>query len=133
MPGLWTNLGEFIMPTRTSMKRESGKAHSRHRRAATVRDKRERMNGLQEAVKEGAGKVREAVVEAVEEVWGRLNDAGSDAGERARDRIGSLRDSASEYLHEGRSRAHDLQTALARRIRTQPLTSVLVAAGVGCL
>jgi ElaB/YqjD/DUF883 family membrane-anchored ribosome-binding protein len=91
------------------------------------------MNGLQEAVKEGAGKVREAVVEAVEDVWGRLNEAGSDAGERARDRIGSLRDSASEYLQEGRSRAHDLETTMERTIRTQPLTSVLVAAGIGCL
>lgn len=121
------------MSTRNSMRKENGRTHSRHRRVATAGRQQHLMNGLHEAAKEGAGKVRDAVVEAAEEVWGRLSEAGSEAGTRARERFGDARDSASEYLQHGRSRAHNFETAVERSIRTQPLTSVLVAAGVGCL
>ena len=90
------------------------------------------MNGLHEAAKAGAGKVKDAIVEAAEEVWGRLNEAGIEAGTRARDQIGGLRDSASAYVRQGRSRARHLETDIERSIREKPLTSVLVAAGIGC-
>lgn len=120
------------MRTKTLNGRETGQAHSRHRRASKVRRHQHLMNGLHEAAKEGAGKVKDAVVDAGEEVWSRLNEAGNEAGMRARDRIGDLRDSASACVEHGRSRAHDFETAIERTIRTQPLTSVMVAAGIGC-
>jgi ElaB/YqjD/DUF883 family membrane-anchored ribosome-binding protein len=62
-----------------------------------------------------------------------FREAGQSVKQRAQEGMESLRESAADYVEQGRAKAQDLGESLERQIRTQPLTSVLVAVGVGFL
>jgi ElaB/YqjD/DUF883 family membrane-anchored ribosome-binding protein len=60
-----------------------------------------------------------------------LQELGGIAGEAAQKKLGQLRENASDYYEEGREKAHQVRRTFEQFIREQPLTSMLIAAGVG--
>jgi ElaB/YqjD/DUF883 family membrane-anchored ribosome-binding protein len=73
-----------------------------------------------------------------------LREAGSQAKEAAAEQLGQLketasqyyqqgRDKAAEYYQQGRDKAMEMEHDLEDYVRSQPLKSVLIAAGVGLL
>lgn len=73
-----------------------------------------------------------------------LRDVGSQLRDQAQQQFGQVRDQASqyyeqgrdravEYYEQGRQRAMEMEQNLENYIREQPVKSVLIAAGVGCL
>jgi ElaB/YqjD/DUF883 family membrane-anchored ribosome-binding protein len=62
-----------------------------------------------------------------------LNQLGRLAKGAAREKLGEARDVAGEYYDTGRKKAEEFETQLVDYVRTKPLKSVLIAAGVGAL
>jgi ElaB/YqjD/DUF883 family membrane-anchored ribosome-binding protein len=62
-----------------------------------------------------------------------LQAMGGTARDAAQEKLGQLRDNASEYFEQGRDKAHQVERTLAQFILDQPLKSILIAAGVGLL
>jgi ElaB/YqjD/DUF883 family membrane-anchored ribosome-binding protein len=73
-----------------------------------------------------------------------LRDAGSQISSQAREQLDNLKTSASEYYQQGRDRmqeyydqgrdkAMEFEQNLEAYVREQPVKSLLIAAGVGCL
>jgi ElaB/YqjD/DUF883 family membrane-anchored ribosome-binding protein len=62
-----------------------------------------------------------------------IEDAAGQLKESAQEGLNKVYESANHYLHEGRDRAMDLERAVEKRIRHQPLQSLLVASGIGFL
>lgn len=116
----------------TSTKEHRSGSHPRHRRA--VGQKREgSINGVKFAVMDGAGKIKAALSEATGEVLESLGNVRDSATTHARDGLETMRDTAVDYVDQGKSQVHDAEAAIERTIRNQPLTSVLIAAGAGFL
>ncbi len=97
------------------------------------RDLQDKAVETKDAVQEKAAEVKEAVTKSAEKVWENLQDVGADVKHRVVENIEEWRDTAAEYVEEGRNRVGELGAAVARKIRSQPFTSVLVAVGVGIL
>ena len=53
------------------------------------------------------------------------------AGDAAQEKVGQLRDNASDGYEEGREKVHQVKRTFEQFIREQPLKSILIAAGVG--
>ena len=53
------------------------------------------------------------------------------AGDAAQEKLGQLRENASDYYEEGREKVHQVERSFEQFIREQPLKSILIAAGVG--
>ncbi len=62
-----------------------------------------------------------------------VRDMGNQVRDAAEEKYTELRDKAAEQYEKGRRRAHDLEEQLESCIRDNPLTSLLVAAGVGAV
>lgn len=62
--------------------------------------------------------------------FGKLRDAVLDLG---REKVGELRDAASETLEDRKARADEMTAQLCDTIREHPLKSVMIAAGAGVL
>jgi len=62
-----------------------------------------------------------------------VQELGSVAKAAAGEKMGELRDTATEYYERGRDRVYDAEQSVEDYIRDQPLKSVLIAAGVGFL
>ena len=62
-----------------------------------------------------------------------VQDAASEFSRTAQEGLNQARDSAGHYLQEGRDRALEVERAVEKRIRHQPLQSLLIASGVGFL
>jgi ElaB/YqjD/DUF883 family membrane-anchored ribosome-binding protein len=62
-----------------------------------------------------------------------LQEMGASARRMAGDSVEALRDTANEYLEEGRARVRELSDTVQTRIQEQPMTSILVATAVGFL
>ena len=60
-----------------------------------------------------------------------LQDLGGIAGDAAQEKLGQLRENASDYYEEGREKVHQVERTFEQFIRDQPLKSILIAAGVG--
>ena len=76
-----------------------------------------------------AGQLRKqarTVVKDVQEMSGMATDA-------AQEKLGQLRDNASEYYEQGREKVFGVQRTVEQFICEQPVKSVLIAAGVGLL
>lgn len=65
------------------------------------------------------------------EVGENVRDMAGSAKEMARDTINRVRDTASDAYQQGKERAVRWQDDLESTIREKPLTSILIAAGVG--
>ena len=86
---------------------------------------------VKRAVMNGAGRIKLAVADATGEVLDSLQDVRAHATEQARENLESLRDTAAGYIQQGRSQAREAEGLVEQKIRLQPLTSVVLAAGVG--
>jgi ElaB/YqjD/DUF883 family membrane-anchored ribosome-binding protein len=62
-----------------------------------------------------------------------LQDLGGAAKGAAQEKLGELREIASEYCEQGRDKVHGIACACEQFLQQRPLTSVLLAAGVGWL
>jgi ElaB/YqjD/DUF883 family membrane-anchored ribosome-binding protein len=73
-----------------------------------------------------------------------LRDAGSQLSGQAKEQLDNLKNSATEYYNQGRDRvqeyydqgkerAMEFEQNLEAYVREQPVKSLLIAAGVGCL
>jgi ElaB/YqjD/DUF883 family membrane-anchored ribosome-binding protein len=62
-----------------------------------------------------------------------LGELGRLAKGAAREKLGEARDVATDYYGQGRKKAEEIETQLVDYVRTKPLKSVLIAAGVGAL
>lgn len=51
----------------------------------------------------------------------------------AQERLENLRDDAAKYFEQGYEQVQQAEKSVAKFIREQPLKSVLIAAGLGCL
>jgi len=91
------------------------------------------MNNMRDSVLDGAGDIKRAVGHATGRVLGSFKRARTRARRRAADNLQTVRDAALGYIGERKSQAQNAEASLERRIRRQPLTSVLVAAGAGFL
>ncbi|HEX2473246.1 MAG TPA: hypothetical protein VHK01_00785 [Lacipirellulaceae bacterium] len=76
---------------------------------------------------------RDEVTEQMSTVAKDLQEMGASARRMAGDSVEALRDSAGEYLEEGRARVRELSDTVQTRIQEQPMTSILVATAVGFL
>jgi ElaB/YqjD/DUF883 family membrane-anchored ribosome-binding protein len=60
-----------------------------------------------------------------------IQELGGIAGEAAQEKLGRLREHASEYYEEKREKVHQVERTFEQYIREQPLKSILIAVGVG--
>ena len=60
-----------------------------------------------------------------------IQELGGIAGDAARERLGQLRENATDYYEEGRERARQAERTFEQFIRDHPRKSLLIAAGVG--
>ena len=66
------------------------------------------------------------VTEGIQKMGGTVRDA-------AQDKLGQVGEKASEYYEQGRDKVHGGACACEQFLRQRPLTSVLLAVGVGVL
>ena len=90
-------------------------------------------SGGQFGTQQGGGDFASSIKEGASEVLDSLKDVGGQVRERTQAGFESLRDNTTDYMDQGRMMAQDFGDSLERQIRAQPLTSVLVAVGVGFL
>ncbi len=74
---------------------------------------------------------KECVKETGHDVLGAVQQLGADASRTVQEKVGELKDTASQYLEQGKNKAVDLEHSIEDTIRKQPLTALLVAAGLG--
>jgi len=70
------------------------------------------------------GKQAVEVTKDLQEMGGIVRDA-------AQEKLGQVRENASEYYEQGRDKVHDVVCTFEQFVRQQPFKSVLIAAGVG--
>ena len=62
-----------------------------------------------------------------------LQEAGTEARRAAQQQFGQMRDTAGEYLKQGRVQVKEMGQAVEHQIQEQPFRSLLMAAGIGFL
>jgi ElaB/YqjD/DUF883 family membrane-anchored ribosome-binding protein len=62
-----------------------------------------------------------------------LQEVGDSARRMATDQVEALRETASEYLDQGRARVRELGDTVQHRVQEQPIQSILIAAAAGFL
>lgn len=97
------------------------------------RDLQEKAVDMKDSVKEKAGEFKETVTEGAGQLWGSLKEVGTEMKNRAAGDLENMRGSAAEYVEEGQDKVREIGDAVEQQIRSQPLTSVLLSAGVGFL
>jgi ElaB/YqjD/DUF883 family membrane-anchored ribosome-binding protein len=76
---------------------------------------------------------RSDVTEQASTIAKDLQEVGASAKRMATDSVETLRETANEYLDQGRARVRELGDTVQTRIQEQPMTSILVATAVGFL
>jgi ElaB/YqjD/DUF883 family membrane-anchored ribosome-binding protein len=67
------------------------------------------------------------------EVTKDLREMGNIVRDAAQEKVGEVRENASELYAQGRDNVHDLACAVEQFLRERPFQSVLIAAGIGWL
>jgi ElaB/YqjD/DUF883 family membrane-anchored ribosome-binding protein len=62
-----------------------------------------------------------------------VQEMGGLASAAAQEQLGQMGDSAAAYYGQGRDRVYQVERGVEQYIREQPLTSMLIAAGIGAL
>jgi ElaB/YqjD/DUF883 family membrane-anchored ribosome-binding protein len=62
-----------------------------------------------------------------------LQEMGENARRMAAERAEMLRETANEYLDEGRARMRELGDTVQHRVQEQPMASILIATAIGFL
>ena len=76
---------------------------------------------------------RDSVADRAATVARDFHQVGGAAKQMAADSVAAVRDTAYQYLDEGRSRVRHLGTGVQSHVQEQPLKALLIAAGVGFL
>jgi len=76
---------------------------------------------------------REDVAEQASSIAENLQGAGEAARRMATENIEALRETASDYMDQGRARARELGATVQHRVQEQPMAAVLIATAVGFL
>jgi ElaB/YqjD/DUF883 family membrane-anchored ribosome-binding protein len=103
---------------------------------------RGRVEAIASSVQEAAQDIKRTTQQHGSEVAEHVRGLGGDVKQAAQDRVAEVsqvaheqfeqaRDTAGEYLERGRDRAVELEHSLESQIRSRPMRSMLVAAGVG--
>lgn len=74
---------------------------------------------------------REKLRDKLSETRENIVDMGHLAKEAVQDKFHDLKDRATDQYERGREKVHEWEEGLARTVRSAPMKSVLVAAGVG--
>jgi ElaB/YqjD/DUF883 family membrane-anchored ribosome-binding protein len=74
---------------------------------------------------------RDNITEQASTIAKDFQEVGNTARRMASDSVETIRDSANQYLDEGRARVRELSETMQHRVQDQPMTSVLIAAGIG--
>ncbi len=77
--------------------------------------------------------VGDAAREKGREIRDTVQQMGSTAKDMAQAGWESARDTAADYLDKGREKATELEETLEIQIRSRPIRSILIAAGIGFL
>jgi ElaB/YqjD/DUF883 family membrane-anchored ribosome-binding protein len=77
--------------------------------------------------------MRDDIAEHASTISKDLQEAGKAARQMATDRADALRETANEYLDEGRVRMRELSDTVQHRVQQQPIQSLLIAAAAGFL
>ena len=72
------------------------------------------------------GKQAREVTEDVEKMGGTVRDS-------AQEKLGQVGETTAEYCEQGRDKVHGVACACEQFLRARPLSSVLMAAGIGWL
>jgi ElaB/YqjD/DUF883 family membrane-anchored ribosome-binding protein len=76
---------------------------------------------------------REDVAEQASMIAKDLQEVGNATRRMATDSVDAIRETANQYLDEGRNRVRELGETVQHRVQDQPMTSILVATAVGFL
>jgi len=71
--------------------------------------------------------------EKTSDIKSSLQEMGSTAKNIAQEKFEDVRDSMSSYYEQGRDKAMELEHSLENRIRERPVSSILIATGLGFL
>lgn len=93
---------------------------------------------------QGQGGTVDQIKEKASQVAQNLRDTGSQLRDKAQEQMNNLKDSAGEYYQQGRDMASqyyeqgrematEWEQNLENYVREQPIKSLLIAAGVGCV
>jgi len=96
----------------------------------------------EQSLRQQASQAKQSVASAAEdatraakkqygEVVENIKHLGCEARHAAQEGLEKARSTATEYLHQGRDRAIELERSAESQIRNRPLASILVACGVG--
>lgn len=97
-----------------------------HRRASTERDATAPREQTDHPARDRLYEQAQGVTHDVQEMGGLARDA-------AREQLGHVGATAAEYYGRGRDKVCQAERSVEQTIREQPLTSVLIAAGVGAI
>jgi len=75
----------------------------------------------------------EGMREKADDLKSNLQEMGSAAKHMAQEQFAGVRDTMSTYYEQGRERAMELEHSLENRVRERPISSILVATGLGFL
>jgi len=78
------------------------------------------------ATNDKLGKQAKELTEDLQKLGGTVRDA-------AQEKLGQVSERASEYCEQGRDKVHGVACACEQFLRQRPLTSVLLAVGIGWL
>ena len=67
------------------------------------------------------------------EVSNDLKEMGDIVRDAAQEKLGQVRENATEYYEHGRDKVHGVASTFEQYVRQQPIKSVLIAAGIGLL
>ena len=79
----------------------------------------------------GAKQLKQEARHARNGVMHTVQKMGNEAVDALRDGYGELRDTASNYISQGRDRAESLERSVEKQIKQHPLTSVMAGIGIG--
>lgn len=86
--------------------------------------------------REATDRVKESAAQLGEKAGAMMHgaqDMAADVTHRAQEGLGAVKEAASGYVEQGREKAEALGRTVGEQVKEWPLSSLLVAAGVGLL
>jgi ElaB/YqjD/DUF883 family membrane-anchored ribosome-binding protein len=91
------------------------------------------MSSKTASIERGEQPAKDRLYEQARSVTHDIQEMGGLASAAAQEQIGQMGDAASAYYERGRDRVYRAERGVEQYIREQPLTAVLIAAGVGAI
>jgi ElaB/YqjD/DUF883 family membrane-anchored ribosome-binding protein len=112
------------------------KTMSNHRSLRSRRNEADllgKLSAVTESMQGAIDDLKEIFSERGSEMLDSVKDLGSEAGHAASEGFQQVRDTAGEYIEKTQERAVDLERSMEKHIRNNPVKSILIATGAGCL